>query len=653
MKHFKNFASLSNDKWERIQQLEAELDALYQGILSTDDVELVSETQSDYFEYVNDAIIFCGLDSVIKSWNHAATAQSGYTKTEAIGQNIQHLLHATPLHTTWDEVEATLRKQEQWQGEITNHHKDGHEMIVEATISPLLNEEKVPVGIFAIQRDVTERYQREQVLEQRIEKSTQELEQVNQQLQTSQQWYQALIRNFPNGIVGLINQDLRFEIMGGEGEIVLPYQGDDLAGRRLADIMPPEIVKRDEPSIKAALQGEGRVQTVDYQNGKYRVHTVPITDDDGNVLSAMVMSQDITELVRAKEQIEANEERYRMLFHSIPDMVFILNRDMDFVLVNQTVADFLNMSTDAIQDQNITSLVEGIEDSVFYENYMLSLSDGHPRVVVGQFSVKGSSNWYEARLLPIQDGLLVIKRDITLQRKLNQKALETEVSRARNHTRDEIVHNLAHDLRTPLATINTSLYLLENYTDPDKQKQKVGSLKRQVGHLHQMIENILLLTELDTYQPADLIRVDIRQLIVDLASSYQSRAEQKNLDFSYDVPDDPLYHVIQSEHLVHALKHVLDNAFIYSKQGGSVHVTLAQTAPNSFTISVQDTGIGISTEHLPHIFERFYRADAARTMNEAGIGLGLTIAQQIIELHNGHIVVSSQPDKGTKVTIVI
>lgn len=653
MKHFKKIDGLPDDKWERIQQLEAELNTLYHSVPTTDDFSASVETHHAVFEYVSDAIIFCELDSTITGWNQAATTMCGFTKAEAVGQNIRELLHSQPLAMTWDDVEANIQSNGQWQGEIVCHHKDGNEIIAEVAISPLLDEDYNPTGIIAVQRDITERYHREQNLQQHIERSTQELEQVNLQLQTSQQWYEVLIRNFPNGVVGLINHDLQFEFLGGEGEIRLPYRNTELSGRRLDEIMPKEVVVRYTSVIEAALAGETQVQTIDYNGRKYRIYTLPITDDDGNILSAMVMSQDITELVHARELIEANEERYRMLFHSIPDMVFILNHDMEFLLVNQTLADSLGMSTEAIQGQRITLLFEGIEASVFYENYKLSLSDGHPRVVVGQHMFKGMNNWYEARLLPLQDGLLVIKRDITRQRKLNQKTLRTEVARARNHTRDEIVHNLAHDLRTPLSTINTSLYLLEKYSDPVKQKEKVGALKYQVEHLQHMIENILLLTELDTYQPSDLTRVDIRQLVADLVESLQARANQKNLHLTSDIPDEPLYHVIQAEHFIHALTHVLDNALIYSNAGGTIHVTLSQTPPHAFTVTVQDDGIGIAPEHLPHIFERFYRADAARTMNEAGIGLGLTIAQQIVELHHGHIIVTSQPNQGTEAKIII
>jgi signal transduction histidine kinase len=347
----------------------------------------------------------------------------------------------------------------------------------------------------------------------------------------------------------------------------------------------------------------------------------------------------------------------QILLHAIPDMVMVFNYDLDFLLVNQALASWFNIHPDKIRGQNIVTLLPGFEKSMFYREYKEAIKDGQSRIVVDKYDADevnaDDQQWYESRVFPIEDGILVISRDITRQRETDAQMLEYELAGARMQMLDKVVHNLAHDLRTPLSVLHTSLYLLEHYTDPEKQQQKLTTIKRQVTILEKMIENILLLTELDFYSPSDLVSVDMTHIVDDAVQALKSQVDTKHQLLTLKLPNQAISHLVNPDHLIRAIRNIIENAIYYTPEGGAIDIILQTQPSDGFQIIVTDIGTGIDDDDLPHIFERFYRANPARTINEAGNGLGLSIAQEIVELHYGTIAVVSQLGKGTQVTITI
>jgi signal transduction histidine kinase len=344
------------------------------------------------------------------------------------------------------------------------------------------------------------------------------------------------------------------------------------------------------------------------------------------------------------------------LIHSIPDMVYILNNDFDILVANQAFVQELEFSIDEIRGMSLLDLLPNFKKSDFYPIFKESMTDKQVREVVAPFDAgepdPDDQHWYESRIFPVDSGILVIARDITLQREADAQILNYELARARMEMLDEIVQNLAHDFRTPLSTLQVSLYLLERYNDPEKQQQKLESIKQQVALLGKMIENIFLLTRLDFYQPTDLLQADIVEIIETAIQTLQAQADAKKQMLRLHVQNRPIYHLVNSSHLTRAISNIIENAIFYTLDGGEIDVIVEANEP-SVQITVRDTGIGIEPEYLPHIFDRFYRVNQARTVNEAGNGLGLSIAKEIIELHDGTIDIVSNTSDGTEVTITL
>jgi|GEM_PF-3295253 len=224
--------------------------------------------------------------------------------------------------------------------------------------------------------------------------------------------------------------------------------------------------------------------------------------------------------------------------------------------------------------------------------------------------------------------------------------VDTLLEKEKSKIMATFMESASHDLRTPLTIINTSLYLLERITDPEKQKIKLGSIKEQVQHLQNLIEDLIRMAQLDRGTEVELKPLDLLQLIVLIQQSYiPTLTANRNLDIRFIHSDKPLMVRADSDYLEQAVLNIIQNAIQYTPDDGSVTIEITIDSDNIVTV-IEDTGIGIATDDLPHIFERFYRSDTART-ERGRSGLGLAISQKIIHTHHGHIEVESALDEGS------
>ena len=210
----------------------------------------------------------------------------------------------------------------------------------------------------------------------------------------------------------------------------------------------------------------------------------------------------------------------------------------------------------------------------------------------------------------------------------------------------------SHDLRSPLTIINTSLYLLERISDSDAQQGQLQTVKDQVSHLQTLIEDLITMARLDGGTTFDKKRHNLNQLVAVIQHTHTSSLTSgRRLDIDFSFCDGPLLIQADEDKLQQALLNIMTNAVQYTPDDGAVSIKLYSETGEAI-IAVSDTGKGIDVEDLPHIFERFYRGDEART-ERGRSGLGLAIAQKIIEAHDGKIDVVSAPDAGSTFRIML
>lgn len=206
----------------------------------------------------------------------------------------------------------------------------------------------------------------------------------------------------------------------------------------------------------------------------------------------------------------------------------------------------------------------------------------------------------------------------------------------------------SHELRAPVAAIlsNAQVGLLVPPEDIEQPRQRLQNIVIQSKHMSALIANLLFLARHQgKLNPQDIIKTDIPQLLNALAQKYQTLANERGLEFHADIPMVSKEIYCDRDLLQQAIHNLLDNALKYTPSGGMVTLKLT-VKPRRLEIAVRDTGIGIPAIDLPHIFDRFYRVDKARTRH-GGFGLGLAISRQIIHAHKGKITVDSATGRGT------
>lgn len=211
--------------------------------------------------------------------------------------------------------------------------------------------------------------------------------------------------------------------------------------------------------------------------------------------------------------------------------------------------------------------------------------------------------------------------------------LEAAVKRLSEFTADA-----SHELRTPITLIRATAELtLRRDRSVETYRQALRHIIDESDRTARLIEDLLVLARADAGLPTlSLDRMELTPLVRDVCEQGQILAEERQLQFSAEVPDQPVYVDANDPALRRLLMLLVDNAVKYTPAGGRITVSVALDSSGP-TVTVRDTGIGIPDAALPHVFERFYRVDESRNREAGGAGLGLSIAQWIAELHHARL----------------
>jgi len=231
------------------------------------------------------------------------------------------------------------------------------------------------------------------------------------------------------------------------------------------------------------------------------------------------------------------------------------------------------------------------------------------------------------------------------------KDLHASVTRL-EQSRKQLMSDVAHELKTPLMIMQGELELAQELEQP-LSPEKQSSLLDEVLRLSRLVHEVLDLSRLEAgvveLRP---IPIDIAEAVEEVVRKTRFLAEDKEIDVTLERSAEPVPMLADPSRIVQALYNLMANALQYTEAGGRVRVRVERklaedTKRSSVRISIADSGIGIAASDLPHIFNRFYRADSSRTRSGGGSGLGLAIARQIVSAHGGTIEVDSEQGRGT------
>src|SRR5687767_5696173 len=240
------------------------------------------------------------------------------------------------------------------------------------------------------------------------------------------------------------------------------------------------------------------------------------------------------------------------------------------------------------------------------------------------------------------EGAVILFRDVTHVRQVEDM-------------RREFVANVSHELRTPLSIFRGYLETLldDPHQPPGELLRILEIMERHSDRLNALVEDVLSLARLESPgAELELSEVDLRELLHSIMRDWEKRFAAKQLKSHLNFPGNlPLLQADENR-LQEVIFNLLDNAVKYSQPGGTVFLR-AEIEGDRVRISVSDEGVGIPEADLPRIFERFYRADKARSRELGGTGLGLSIVKHIVQLHGGAVEARSEPGKGTRISVLL
>ena len=349
----------------------------------------------------------------------------------------------------------------------------------------------------------------------------------------------------------------------------------------------------------------------------------------------------VSDLEQHQKQIAKRESGMQTIFSAMQDALLVVDSNRRVVLTNQTFRKLFDAPDVAVA----TPLLEIARDPTLERLITDVLSNDGP--VRCELALDDSQLELHAVATKNESGnitgALVLFHDITELKKLDQ-------------VRRDFVANVSHELRTPLSIVRGYIEtLLDSPETTEEELTRIlRVMERHSNRLELLVEDLLTLAQLESANPnLHVERVDLSDLFREMIRDWEKKLGNKQLNIIVDVPPDLSTIRVDRTRLREAIYNLLDNAVKYSREHGEIRLR-TRRRDGEIELSVSDDGVGIAKEDLPRIFERFYRADKARSADKvSGTGLGLAIVKHIAQLHGGRVEAESELEKGTTIRVVL
>ena len=609
---------------------------------------------------LGDAVIATDQQGRVIQLNSVAETLTGWQEADALGRPIQEvliLMNEESRQPAPNPVERVLRE-----GTITglaNHTllvaRDGREIPIDDSAAPVRTHDGTVAGTVMVFRDITERRQ--------IERERVERGRASQELA-------AIVESSDDAIVRM-DLDGTITAWNSAAERMYGYDANEVVSQSIHLVVPENRLHEADAVLDRIRAGE-RVEPFETvrrrKNGTEfpaSLSISPVHDSTGAVIGVSKISRDITATKRA-------DERFRLAVEAAPAAMILVDQKGTIVLVNAlserilgyTRAEIVGQAVDRLVPPRVRREHATFRAAFFAEEFQRPMGAGRDLYALRK---DGSEIPVEIGLSPIHtsEGRFVLaavtdiseRKEVERQRNemlAREQTARAEIERA-SRLKDEFLAILSHELRTPLNAVLVYSHLLGSGSlSPDRAAHALKAIQRNAEAQARLVESLLDLSRvLAGKLDLDLTRLDLSRIVDASLDIIRPDANARSIALDIDVPSDGTMLVGDAGRLQQVFWNLLTNAVKFTPKGGRIRLQITRDVAH-VCVRISDTGQGISPEFLPFVFDRFKQEDTDRGRSPSGLGLGLAVAREIVQAHQGTIIAESDgPGRGTTFVVTL
>jgi len=602
---------------------------------------------------IGDAVITTDSNGGVTFLNPVAQSLTGWTLEGAAGQPLDSVFRIINEESRQPVESPTVRAlREGVVVGLANHSlliaKDGTERPIDESAAPIRNEQGEVAGVVLVFRDTSERRRHEQQVQDALTYADNIIATMREPFLVLDKSLRVKTANRSFYRTFHVTQEeteghYLYEL--GNGQWNIPGLLTLLEGV-LSNSHPIHDfgVEHDFPAIgkKIMLLNARRFESVDSQPDL--------------ILLAI---EDITERKQAEVAVQTSEVRYRRLFQTAKDGILILDANtLKIIDANPFMTELLGYSHDELLGKELWEIglfgderasqaaYQELQEKGYIRYDHLPLETKHGE----RAEVEFVSNVYQVDRRPIAQCNI---RDISERRLLEKQITEQAAALAVLHRRkDEFLAMLSHELRNPLAPIANAVHVLRLQKGENSiQQQAREIIGRQVGQLSRLVDDLLEISRITTGRVRlRQERVAVSGIVECAVESVRPLIDQHKHELTVSLSPQPIWLYADAARLKQVVVNLLHNAAKYTDEGGHIWLTVQQE-DDACVLRVRDTGIGITPELLPRIFDLFTQAERSLARSQGGLGIGLCLVHRLVEMHRGTVMAYSALGQGSEFVV--
>ena len=503
------------------------------------------------------------------------------------------------------------------------------------------------------------------LLSEHLHKARRRLAANEEELSHRLQELQAILES-TSAVVYLMDCEDRFIHINRRWQQVFGLVNEQVAGRSIYEFFPAAVADQLRDNNKKVLGGGAPVEfeeIIPHQDGPHTYITVkvPIFDPSGAPYAICGVSTDITERKRTEREKEQALATLRSLIHSAPVGIALLGDDLRFDLINEPLAEMNGIPADAHLGRSVGEVVPGVLEAVepLFRQVLETGQSVKDMLVEGETpKAPGVHRTWLESWFPVTDsmggkpsGVGVVVQEVTDRVRAERQLRESqEALKEADRKKDEFLATLAHELRNPLAPLRNSLELVR-LAGGRVEAQTLTRMDRQLNQLVRLIDDLLDVSRIASG------KLELRKERIELAAVVEAAVETsrpviEGLRHTLTV-EVPLGIVVDADRirLAQVFSNLLSNAAKYTQPGGEIRL-IASQRDGEAVVRVEDSGVGIPADMLTGVFELFAQVDRSLERSQGGLGIGLTLATRLSEMHGGNIQAESHGEgRGSTFTV--